>query len=81
VAQGAKFAECFPDGEIVSALSRQLSWSHCTELLHVKDELRSDFSAEMRRIERWSVRMLREKIGGMLFERTALSRKPEVLVK
>src|SRR5260370_540527 len=36
---------------------------------------------ELCRIERWSVRTLREKIGGMLFERTALSRKPEVLVQ
>ena len=35
----------------------------------------------MCRIERWSVRTLRAKIGGMLFERTALSRKPEVLVE
>ena len=32
-------------------------------------------------MERWSVRTLRAKIGGMLFERTALSKKPEILVK
>jgi predicted nuclease of restriction endonuclease-like (RecB) superfamily len=35
----------------------------------------------MCRIERWSVRMLRKKIGSMRFERTALSRKPEALVE
>ena len=35
----------------------------------------------MCRIERWSVRTLREKIGGMLFERTALSRKPDELAR
>ncbi len=28
-----KFAESFPDGEIVSTLSRQLSWSHFIEIL------------------------------------------------
>jgi len=39
------------------------------------------FYAEMCRIERWSVRYLREKIQGMLFERTALSRKPEELAR
>jgi predicted nuclease of restriction endonuclease-like (RecB) superfamily len=33
----------------------------------------------MCRIERWSVRTLRQKIGSMLFERTALSRKPAKL--
>ena len=76
-----KFAELFPDGEIVSTLSRQLSWSHFIELLQLKDPLQRDFYAEMCRIERWDVRMLREKIGGMLFERTALSRKPEELVR
>ncbi len=30
-------------------------------------------------MENWSVRTLRAKIGGMLFERTALSRKPAKL--
>ena len=46
-----------------------------------KDPLRREFSAEMCRIERWFVRTLRAKIGGMLFERTALSRKPETQVE
>jgi predicted nuclease of restriction endonuclease-like (RecB) superfamily len=35
----------------------------------------------MCRIEHWGVRTLRDKIGGMLFERTALSRKPEKLAR
>jgi predicted nuclease of restriction endonuclease-like (RecB) superfamily len=35
----------------------------------------------MCRIERWSVRTLRAKIDGMLFERTALSRKPAELAE
>ncbi len=34
----------------------------------------------MCRIERWDVRTLRQKIGGMLFERTALSKKPKAIV-
>ena len=41
-----------------------------------KDELQREFYAEMCRLERWSVRTLEKKIGGMLFERTALSKKP-----
>ena len=76
-----KFAELFTDREIVSTLSRQLGWSHFVEILQQKDPLQRDFYAEMCRIERWSVRTLRTKIGGMLFERTALSKKPEILVK
>src|SRR5262249_20185618 len=33
------------------------------------------------RIEGWSVRTLRQKIAGMLHERSALSRKPSKLIK
>ena len=35
----------------------------------------------MCRIERWDVRSLRKKIDGMLYERTALSKKPEELIR
>lgn len=76
-----QFAQVFPDKQIVSTLSRQLGWSHFVEIIPLKDPLRRDFYAEMCQIERWSVRTLREKIGGMLFERTALSRKPAELVR
>ncbi len=75
-----QFAELFPREKIVVTLSRQLSWSHFVEVLPVKDPLAREFYAEMCRIERWSVRTLRSKIGGMLFERTALSRKPDKLI-
>jgi predicted nuclease of restriction endonuclease-like (RecB) superfamily len=76
-----RFAEQFPDPQIVQTLSRQLSWSHFVCLLPLDDPLQRDFYAEMCRIERWSVRVLRQKINGMLFERTALSKKPEELVR
>jgi predicted nuclease of restriction endonuclease-like (RecB) superfamily len=38
------------------------------------------FYAEMCRIERWSTRTLEKKIASMLYERTALSKKPEKLI-
>jgi predicted nuclease of restriction endonuclease-like (RecB) superfamily len=76
-----QFARVFPDREIVAALSRELSWSHFVELLPLEDDLRRQFYAEMCRVERWSVRALRAKIDGMLFERTALSRKPAGLAE
>jgi predicted nuclease of restriction endonuclease-like (RecB) superfamily len=75
-----QFYQGFSDQEIVSTLSTQLSWSHFIELLPIKDSLARDFYAEMCRIERWDVRTLRQKIGGMLFQRTALSRKPEAVI-
>ena len=76
-----QFAETFSDEAIVSTLSRQLAWSHFLELIYLKDPLARAFYAEMCRIERWSVRTLRDRVGSMLFERTALSKKPDELIR
>lgn len=76
-----QFSEYFPESQIVSALSTQLSWSHFVEILSQKEPLKRDFYAEMCRIENWSVRTLRSKIDGMLFERTAISKKPAKLAE
>lgn len=76
-----RFAEIFPEAEIVSALPRQLSWSHFLEIIYLKDPLQRDFYIEMCRIEKWSTRTLRSKIRGMLYERTAISRKPDALAQ
>jgi predicted nuclease of restriction endonuclease-like (RecB) superfamily len=43
--------------------------------------LQRDFSIEMCRIEPWCVRVLRQKIDSMLYERTAISCKPEELIR
>jgi len=75
-----QFCQLFPDKAIVSTLSTQLSWSHFMELLPIKDPLARDFYAEMCRIERWDVRTLRQKIGGMLYQRTALSKNTKAVI-
>jgi predicted nuclease of restriction endonuclease-like (RecB) superfamily len=75
-----QFAEAFPDEQIVATLSQQLGWSHFVQVLPIKDRLKQEFYSEMARVERWSVRTLRNKIDSMLFERTALSRKPDQLI-
>lgn len=76
-----KFAESFPDEQIVATLSQQLSWSHFRELLPLEQPLQREFYAEMCRLEGWSVRTLRGRIDSMLYERTVLSRKPEELAR
>jgi predicted nuclease of restriction endonuclease-like (RecB) superfamily len=81
LARMIQFAGIFPDEKIVVMLSRQLGWSHFVEIIPLKDELQRDFYAELCRVEHWSVRTLRQKIGSMLYERTALSRKPDQLAK
>lgn len=74
-----KFAEQFPDRAICSTLSSKLSWSHFREIMYFDDPLQRDFYAELCRVEGWSVRTLRTKIASMLYERTALSKKPAEL--
>ena len=76
-----QFAELFASEEMVVTLSRQLSWSHFLALLPLKDPLARDFYAQMASMERWSVRTLRERIDSMLFERTAVSKQPDALIR
>lgn len=76
-----RFAESIPDEEIVSALRRQLSWTHIKSLIYIEDSLKRDFYMEMCRLEQWSTRQLAERIETQLYERTALSRKPEETVR
>ena len=76
-----QFAETFPDAEIVATLWRQLGWAHFKSLIPMNDSLKRDFYAEMCRIEGWSTRTLQQKIDGMLYDRTALSTKPDRLIR
>lgn len=57
-----------------------MSWTHFIALIPLKDPLQRDYYAQMASIERWSVRTLRERINSMLYERTALSQKPDELI-
>jgi predicted nuclease of restriction endonuclease-like (RecB) superfamily len=76
-----QFATVFPRTEIVAALRRRLGWAHFKLLIPLKNSLQREFYAEMCRLEGWSTRELAEKIDGMLYERTALSKKPEELIR
>lgn len=79
LANMVRFAEVFPDPKILQTLSAKLGWSHFQLIIYLEDQLQRDFYAEMCRLENWSTRTLAKKISSMLFERTALSRKPEKL--
>lgn len=75
-----QFAQLMPDLQIVSTLSTQLSWSHFQEVLSL-DEIQREFYLTMAAEESWSIRTLRSKIDGMLYERTAIAAKPKELIK
>lgn len=81
LARMVKFAEAFPDEAIVSPLATQLNWSHFIEILPLKQPLEREYYAELCRVERWSVRTLRERIASQLYLRTAIAKQPEAVVK
>lgn len=74
-------AETFSEELIISAMRRQLGWTHLKTIMYLKDELQREFYMEMCIMEKWSTRKLKEKIDGMLYERTAISKKPGQLIK
>lgn len=76
-----QFATAFPDAEIVASLIRQLSWTHILALIPIDDPLKREFYAEMCKVEHWSVRTLRGRINAMMYERTMIAKKPEVVIK
>jgi predicted nuclease of restriction endonuclease-like (RecB) superfamily len=76
-----RFAETFPDQQILYTLCRELSWSHLRLLMFVADPIKRDFYCEICRLERWSVRQLQERMNSQLFERTAISRKPDKTIQ
>tara|TARA_R110002072_G_scaffold105615_2_gene230888 strand:+ start:12258 stop:13328 length:1071 start_codon:yes stop_codon:yes gene_type:complete len=76
-----QFYETFPDANIVHSLRAQLSWTHFRQLMALKEPLQREFYAHMTASEGWSARILSERIDSMLFERTALSKRPEETIR
>jgi len=74
-------AEVFPEEQILSAVRRELNWTHIKTLTYIDNELKRQFYMEMCIIEHWDTRMLDDRIDSMLFERTAISKKPDKLIK
>ena len=72
-----KVAEVFPDNQIVHTVCAQLSWSHLRLIIAIEDPLKRSFYTQLCVHEKWSVRVFRERIQSMLYERTAISKKPE----
>lgn len=75
-----RFAETMPDGDIVTALRRDLSWTHIKALIYIDDELKRSFYIELCRLEHWSSRQLQERMNAMLFERSTLSKQPDKII-
>ncbi|WP_257667057.1 PDDEXK nuclease domain-containing protein [Parapedobacter tibetensis] len=76
-----QFASVFSDEQIVVSAIRQLSWTHFIALIPLKSELQREFYLELCKAEAWNVKTLRDKINSMLYERTAISKQPDELIK
>jgi predicted nuclease of restriction endonuclease-like (RecB) superfamily len=76
-----RFAELYPDSSIVQTVSAQLNWSQIQLITTIDEELKRSFYIELCRLEKWSYRQLQSRIQSMLYERTAISRKPEKTIK
>lgn len=76
-----RFVEVFPEFGIVSAVQRQLSWTHFKTIIYLSDPLKRDFYLQMCQQEGWSTRTLQERLDSQLFERTALSKEPEAILE
>ena len=76
-----QFANLFADEQIVAQAARKLSWSHFIEILPLKDDLQREFYITMAASGKWGRDRLRKEIDGMLFERTAISGKPDEFIK
>jgi predicted nuclease of restriction endonuclease-like (RecB) superfamily len=49
--------------------------------MYIDNALKREFYIEISQLENWSVRQLNERINSMLYERTAISKKPDETIK
>lgn len=74
-------AYLFSEDDIMYAARTQLTWTHLRSLMSLKDSLERQFYMEMCRIEHWDTRTLDEKIDSQLYQRTAISQRPEEVIR
>ncbi len=72
-----KFYTIFNNEKISATVSHQFSWSHFVEFIKIEDSVKREFYLTMCANDGWSIRTLKERINSMLYERTAISKKPE----
>ncbi|MDO4322199.1 MAG: PDDEXK nuclease domain-containing protein [Lachnospiraceae bacterium] len=70
----------FQYDEKFSALRRELNWTCIKTIMYIDDPLKREFYIEMCKMNHWNSRTLQGRINSMLYERTAISKKPEDLI-
>jgi predicted nuclease of restriction endonuclease-like (RecB) superfamily len=72
-----KLNSVIEDITILHTVCAKLSWSHIRNLIYIENSIKREFYIQMTVHEKWSVRVLQDRMNSMLFERTAISKKPE----
>lgn len=79
--QCIRCSDLFSKDEIGYAVRTQLSWTQLRSLMGLKDALERQFYMQMCALEHWDTRTLDAKIDQQLYQRTAISQKPEELIR
>ena len=78
--QCMRLATTFPDEEILYAVRTKLNWTCIRTIMYIDEPLKRDFYIEMCKLNGWSSRTLQGRIKSMLYERTAIARKPDEVI-
>lgn len=79
--QCMQFASVFSDEQIVYTVCRELNWSHLRLIMYMDNPLKREFYIQMCKLEHWSFRTFRDRVQSLLYERTAISKKPELTIQ
>jgi predicted nuclease of restriction endonuclease-like (RecB) superfamily len=74
-----RFAQTYPEREIVTTLLTQLTWSHFLQLIALDEPAERGFYEALAIREHWSVRALQHQISRRLYHRTLGGRDPAAL--
>jgi predicted nuclease of restriction endonuclease-like (RecB) superfamily len=69
-----QFAEVFSDYQIVAPLARQLSWTHFTIIIPLKNQDERDYYAQQSIESKWSKRELRRQLERKSFQRKEIAK-------
>ena len=76
-----RFRQFYLAYPIGATLSHQLSWSHMVEFLKIDDLLERSFYEKQTQLENWNIRELVRQKNTALFQRLALSKNKEEILK
>ncbi len=76
-----RFRQFYLAYPIGATVSHQLSWSHVVEFLKIDDPLERGFYEKQTQLENWNVRELVRQKNTALFQRLALSKNKEEILK